>query len=380
MRVVHISKVKGIAGSEGHLLQLLPALAACGVDVRMIVLEDPSHTARAFCDALSECGIPNERLAVAGHLDVRLPRRLTHRLRALAPDVVHTHLVHADWYGLPAARRAGIRATVSSRHDNNPFRRRPLVRALNRRVMRCAARIIAISHAVAKFVVEVEGVDPASVVTIHYGLAPWPPGECGVAAMRTALGCPQTGPLIGVSGRLIEQKGVDVLLDAFPSVVERHPGAHLVVMGDGPLRGKLTERAARLGLDACVTFAGWIPDARRAMAACDVMVMPSRWEGFGLAALEAMIAARPLVASDVDALPEIVQHGVSGLLVAPGNRSALAAAIDSLLDRPAWAASLGGAARQRALECFSVERMAAATCALYGEIASGALTEPVRAG
>jgi glycosyltransferase involved in cell wall biosynthesis len=378
MRIVHLSKVKGIAGSEGHLLLLLPALAARGLDVRMIVLEDPSHPARAFCGALADRGIAHETLPIIGYADVRLPGRLTRSLRALAPDVVHTHLVHADWYGLPAARRAGIRATVSSRHDNNPFRRGRLVRALNRRAMRDATRIVAISHALSDFVVEVEGADRSSVVTIHYGLDPWPLAGGSVAATRAALGCPEEGPLIGVAGRLIEQKGIDVLLDAYPSVVARHPAAHLVIVGDGHLRAALAVRAARLNLDGRVTFAGWIPDARSVMPACDVMVMPSRWEGFGLVALEAMIASRPLVASDVDALPEIVQHGATGLLVAPGSASALAAAINSLLDRPEWAASLGAAGRRRAVERFGVENMARATHALYEEIVADDLNQPAR--
>jgi glycosyltransferase involved in cell wall biosynthesis len=373
MRVVHISKVKGIAGSEGHLLQLLPALAARGIDVRMIVLEDPVYPARAFCDALTTRGVAHETMPLAGHVDLGLPRRLAYRLSALAPDVVHTHLVHADWYGLPAARRAGIRATVSSRHDNNPFRRRPLVRVLNRRVMRSARRIVAISQALSEFVVAVEGADPASVVRIHYGLDSGPPDEGSRAGGRAALGCPEEGPLVGVAGRLIEQKGIDVLLDAFPAVLQRHPAAHLVVIGDGPLRASLAERAIRQGLGRRVRFAGWIPEARPAMAVCDVMVMPSRWEGFGLTALEAMAAARPLVASDVDALPEIVLDGVTGLLVPPDNASALASALNSLLNRPAWAATLGAAARRRVLEDFSVEKMACATQALYTEIVAADL-------
>lgn len=365
MRVLHISKVTGIAGSEGHLLSLLPALAARGIDVRMLVLDQPDGRALEFCHAMAARGVPVDTVRISHHVDPLLVRRIARRLRALDPNVVHTHLVHADLYGLAAAHRAGIRATISSRHDNNPFRRRPFVGWLNQRAMRRARRIVGISHALSRFVIEVEGADRGKVATIHYGLeAPDHPGGRRVAA-RERLEQPVEVPLVGVVGRLIEQKGIDVLLDAWPAVVARHPGARLIVIGDGPLREPLHQRAARLGLERVVAFAGWAADARDLMPACDVIVIPSRWEGFGLVALEAMAAARPVVASDVDALPEIVRPRETGLLVPPGDAPALSAAINELLDRPEWAAALGNAGWQRFVDHFSVEKMACATHHLY---------------
>jgi glycosyltransferase involved in cell wall biosynthesis len=278
---------------------------------------------------------------------------------------VHTHLVHADLYGLAAARRAGVAAAVSSRHDNNPFRRGRVVGWLNRRAMRHARRVIAISRAVAQFVIDVEGIDSRKVVTVHYGLEPGSISPAQRALARAALGCSESGFVIGFVGRLIEQKGVDVLIDAFPAIRERHPQATLVIVGDGPLRERLRARAERLGLGASARFAGWVPQARSIMPACDLVAMPSRWEGFGLTALEAMACGLPLVASDVDALPEILRDQETGLLVPPDDSRALAAAINGLLDRPEWAAQLGGHGRERVLRFFSVERMAGATIDVY---------------
>lgn len=365
LRIVHVCKVKGIAGAERHLLTLLPAQKQAGDDVRLIVLEDPAVPVPQFVSATEARGIPVEVVRAAHHLDPSLTRTLTDRLRRQSPDIVHTHLVHADVYGLPAARRAGVAATVSSRHDSNPFRRGTVMRWITRRSMRDARRVIAISGAVARFVRDVEGVDESAIVSVPYGLdAPTIDDRRRLEA-RAAMGCGDDAILIGVVGRLVWQKGIDVAIDAFARVRLRHRDATLVIVGDGPLRSALQQHADALGLGTHVRFPGWIDDAKTVMPAFDLMLMPSRWEGLGLAALEAMACSRPLIASDVDALPEIVVNGRTGTLVPPDDATALAAAIEAYLERPAAAAAAGEAGRRRVIECFSVARMVRVTREVY---------------
>lgn len=380
MRVAHISKVKGIAGSERHLLTLLPALACQGVEVTMLVLEEPGQPARSFCRALEQAAIPVERLPIRGHLDPSLLARLSARLRALRPEIVHTHLLHADLYGLPAARRAGVACAISSRHNDNPFRRNPLLGWANRRAMRYAMRVVAISHALARFVTEVERVEAERIVTIHYGLDPRAVRFDDRASARAAFGLDPAAPVIGLFGRLIRQKGVDVLLEAFARLRADHPAACLLIVGDGVLRPALEAQAGRLGLDGAVTFTGWVEDGARLMPACDLIAIPSRWEGFGLVALEAMAAGRPLVASQVSALPEIVSDGETGLLVPPDDAGALAEALGALLADPARAAAMGAAGSARLASAFSVEKMVQATLALYHDVlqpsAGGIISSP----
>jgi len=371
MRVVHVSKVAGIAGSERHLLTLLPALRLRGIDTRMIVLEDDPRASASFCDRLLASGVPVERLCIRHDVDVALTAKLTTQLAAIGPDIVHTHLLHADLYGLRAAHALGIRSTVSTRHNTDHFRHNIVIRWLNRRAMQSAARIIAISGAVSRFVVSVEGCDAKRVVTIPYGFEPQPQPPTR-APLRARFGFTETDTVVAVVARLTRQKGVDVLVDAFARIHATHAQARLLIVGDGPDRAALEARVAAAGLTSCTTFAGWMEEAWKVMTAADIVAVPSRWEGFCLAAVEAMAASRPLVASDVDALSEVVIANETGLLVAPGEAAAHAAAITSLLDDPSWAARIGQQGALRAARAFPVAAMISATSSVYADLSVAA--------
>jgi len=366
-RVVHVCKVSGIAGAENHLLSLLPGLAARGLGVHMLVLGSEPET-RGFRARLAEVGVAVDRVSIRAPLDPVTVRDLTRRLRALAPALVHTHLIHADLHGQAAALRVPGARRVSSRHNTDPFRRRAVIRWLDGRVLRRVDRVIAISCAVARFTVEVEGAEPATLRTVPYGLdPPTPSPEAGRAALRT-LGLERHGPVIAMVGRAVPQKGIDVLLEAFPRVLVAYPAARLVIVGDGPQRPALERRARRLGLGEAVLFTGWVDRAANLLSACEVVVIPSRWEGFGMVALEAMAAGRPIVASRVDALEEVVVDGETGVLVPAGEPHALADAVGALLSDPERAAALGRAGRRRLETEFSVERMVRRTVAVYDEL------------
>jgi glycosyltransferase involved in cell wall biosynthesis len=170
--------------------------------------------------------------------------------------------------------------------------------------------------------------------------------------------------------RLVPQKGIDVALEAFASVRERHRDARLVVLGAGPLRAELVDLAGRLCVADAVSFPGRVGDVAWWLRRASVLVHPARWEGFGLALLEAMLCARPIVASSVSSIPEIVVDGETGVLVPPDDAPALAAALQALLDEPARASALGAAGEARARREFSVARMTERTLAVYEEALS----------
>jgi glycosyltransferase involved in cell wall biosynthesis len=346
MKVVHVHRMRGIGGSERHLLTLLPALVERGLDVSFVGLDDPAWDARDFYDALD---VPAMRLPAPRDLDPLLLGRL---LRALHADVVHTHLVHADVYGGIAAKLRGARL-VSTKHNDDPFRTGPF-RYVDRSLARAAGRIVAITDSLRRFMVEDVGLPSDKVKTIHYGLddppKPWGenPPDVVPAGSRVLLAI----------ARLTPQKGIDVAVRALPSLP---PDTILVVLGEGPERSALEQLADELDVAARVELVGRVPDVAAWLGRAAVVVHPARWEGFGLGVLEAMLAGLPVVASDVSSLPELVIDGETGFLVPPDDPAALAEAIGRALQQP----TLGAAGRARARARFSVARMADRTVALY---------------
>ena len=345
MRVAHVHKMRGIGGSERHLLTLLPALAERGLDVVFVGLDDPDWDPSDFYDALA---VPALRLRADALV---LPRLL----RSLDADIVHTHLVHADVLGGLTARIRGA-TLVSTKHNDDPFRL-GVFRYVERGVTRLADRIVAITDSLRRFTVEQVGVPAAKVETIHYGLdalpAAWgenPPDDV-----------PHDARIVLSTARLVAQKGVD---QAVRALAELPADAVLVVLGEGPERASLERLARELGVAERVFLPGRVPDVAAWLRRAAVYVQPSRWEGFGLSVLEAMQAALPVVATRVSSLPELVVDGETGLLVPVDDAAALAGAIADALDRP----GLGAAGRTRAQTEFSVARMADRTADLYGRL------------
>jgi glycosyltransferase involved in cell wall biosynthesis len=338
VNVVHVHRIGGIGGSERHLLTLLPALAERGVDVRFLGLDDPSRAPEPFYEALT---VPYERLPAPRDVDPLLAlrvRRFTRRAQ-----LVHTHLVHADVYGALGARRL-----VSTKHNDDPFRAGAF-RFVERALARRAARVIAITESLARFQVDRVGLPREKVEVIHYGLDELP----GAWGENPPDPVPADARVLLCVCRLEPQKGVDVAIRALADI----PDAHLVVLGEGPQRAELERLAGER-----VYMPGRVPDVGAWLRRADVHVHPARWEGFGLALLEAMLASLPVVATRVSSIPEIVADGETGLLVPPDDPAALAAAVNLVLADPS---DYGERGRERARQDFSVAKMADRTLAVY---------------
>jgi glycosyltransferase involved in cell wall biosynthesis len=326
-------------------LTLLPALAERGVEVSFLGLDDPARAPEPFYEQLT---VPFERVPAPRDLDPRLAARARRVVRKA--DLVHTHLVHADVYGALGARRL-----VSTKHNDDPFRAGAF-RFVERALARRASRIVAITEALARFQVERVGLPAEKVEVIHYGLDDLPQAW----GTNPPDDVPRGARVLLAVGRLEPQKGLDVAMRALPGVIARHPDVQLVVLGEGPQRAELQQLAGSLGVPA--HFLGRVPDVAAWLRRADLLVHPARWEGFGLALLEAMLASLPVVATNVSSIPEIVQDGETGLLVPPGDAEALAAAVTRVLDDPA---DYGARGRARAETEFSVARMADRTLAVY---------------
>ncbi|MCC6614432.1 MAG: glycosyltransferase [Anaerolineae bacterium] len=370
MHVTHLIKAVGIAGAERHLLTLLPGLRARGIDVDLILLVEPDRLLDSYVQMMEAAGIPVERRIIHSHADLSLVPWLNGRLRQRKPDILHTHLIHADLYGTLAARLAGVRV-VTSRHNDDPFRTKAPLRQMLQFLWHLTSAGIAISSAVARFTIETEGAPADKLHVVHYGIAHWQ-GEIDKRAARADLRRElQLAPdalVIGIISRLIAQKGIDDGLRAFKQVADEFPDGHLVIAGDGALRETLELEAERLQLGTRVHFLGWRSDAVRVMAALDIFLMPSLWEGFGLTLLEAMSMAVPVVATSVSAIPEIVAHQETGLLVPPHDVNGLADALRLLMGDSALRHHMGMLGEDRLETHFSAERMIDETQAVYQRV------------
>lgn len=365
-----MQKASGVNGAERHLLTLLPALARRGFDVAAWVMvndDGPSYVRQ-----LRAAGVEVTSVAAGPDANPVAAARLVAQVRRHRPDLLHSHLVHGDVYGTAVARVTGV-PLVSSVHGCPAFLRRPPLRAVGRAVARNAAHRIAISTAVASFLDELGLALPGRLTVIPYGIdqARWAPQEGEVEAARRSYGVGPDEVVVGVASRLIAHKGHDVLVDAMALVRAEHPHARLMVAGTGPLEAALVAQARdRLGDGA--RFLGFVDDVRTFMLACDVIAFPTApefGEGFGLAALEAMAAARPVVGTPFGAIADLVVDGECGLIVPPNDPPALARALASLVADGSRRAAMGEAATARAATRFSLEAMVDATAEVYREVA-----------
>jgi glycosyltransferase involved in cell wall biosynthesis len=179
-----------------------------------------------------------------------------------------------------------------------------------------------------------------------------------------------TPPVVGAVSRLHRQKGIIHLLRAAPDILRRRPEARIVIVGGGPLERDMRRFAASAGLDRHVLILGERPDARDLLSLFDVFVLPSLWEGLPLVLIEAASLGKPIVASAIDGVREVLRDGETGLLVPPAKPAELAAAVVRLLEDRDLAARLGAAARLEISPRFTLERMVGETQNLYLELAS----------
>jgi glycosyltransferase involved in cell wall biosynthesis len=368
MRVIHVIKAVGIAGAEQHLLTLLPGLRSHDVDARLILLFDPRRPMSDYVTAMAAKGVPVEPLPIRHHADATVLTRLARCFRDEKPDAVHTHLIHADLYGIVAAWLSGVRAIVTSRHNDDAFRYRRPVRMINAVLWRGVQAGIGISEAITRFSITVEGAPAERMHTIHYGVdVSQPPLDRGAArrALLQELRLPDSARLAGMACRLVEQKGVSYAIDAFGQVAAEFPDAYLLIAGEGRLRAALESQAREAQLAERIRFLGWRGNIPAYMAALDVLLAPSLWEGFGLVLLEAMAQQTPIIASAVSAIPEIVIDGETGRLVPGKDATALADALRGLLADAAYRQHLGLVGRDRLEMAFNADTMVRRTLDVY---------------
>jgi glycosyltransferase involved in cell wall biosynthesis len=345
-----------------------------------LALAAPAPLLEAFAPDLTGVAIETEAVEAESWRRRDQIARLSAFIARFKPDIVNAHLFRSTAVAAPLARWHGARV-VETYHGREGWRRGLLGGSFlpDRLVSRLVDRVIAVSEAARAFLISGKGYDPRKIVVVPNGrdLSVFRPGAGG-QAVRKELGIDRATPLIGVIGRLEEQKGHVYILEAWPSVLAEFPDARLLLVGDGSLRAALERRAQDLGVTGSVLFAGFRSDVPRVLDALDVLALPSLYEGMPLTAIEASAMAKPVVATAVDGTPEVVRDGRTGRLVPPRDVVALSRALRSVLRDPAAAKRLGSAGRDLVFNRFDLTRQVDATARVYRETA-GVLPQRVAA-
>jgi glycosyltransferase involved in cell wall biosynthesis len=360
---VHIDAGRTWGGGQEQSLGLARALAARGHRTYFI-----SQRGSALAERLAVTDLEHRALPIRGLRGYLGQRQLRRLFRSLRPDLVHVHDSAAQlptvWavFGLrgSAAARRKPRLVVTRRTVfpiRHPFR--PLSYGL------LCDRVICISEAVRQCLVQAQ-VSSGKLVVIPDFVDCTDFDPASVRAERH-----DDRPTILSIGRLTSEKGHHLLLEAMSSVLRAVPNARLRICGIGEEEAGLKRYAEASGISPQVSFLGFVPDVRVELASADVFAMPSLSEGLGVAVLEAMAMAKPVVVTDAGGLPEAVTHRESGLVVPAGDAQALADALVSLLNEGRKGRDMGQRGRQRALAHYDKPKVVDRIVALYEEVLAG---------
>lgn len=290
--------------------------------------------------------------------------RLAHYVRRNLIQIVHSYGFYPNVFTVPAARLAGASIVVASIRDTGDWLT-PMQRRLQKLVCRLADCVLVNAEAIRQNLLE-QGYDASKIVVIRNGITLSKfAGRSRSAGLRRELGLPLSARLVAVFSRLNRFKGVEYFLDAAAVLAGKVPDVCFLVVGDGGNKKELEEYACQLGLAQRIVFTGFRSDVPDLLSEVAISVLPSLSEGTSNTLLESMAAGVPVIATRVGGNPEVIEDGVSGLLVPPRDSAALAAAMDRLLEDESLARVLGQAAMRRVSELFSLEGSVHETEHLY---------------
>ncbi len=362
------------------ILQLIPTLDRSGAEKQMVLLAKGLPADRFTVEVatltrtgplegeLKAAGIPVTAIGKRLKFDPHTLSRLVRLLRSGRFDVLQTRIFAANTYGRIAARIAKVAVVITTEMAVDLWKGKT-ERFIDRRLARSCDRLVGNSQAVVDYY-RALGVPEDRLMMIYSGINEEEPPPVDPALVRAEFGFAADAPLVLFAGRLAEQKRVDDLLKALDVLQQVQGDVRTLIAGDGPLRSRLEELAYLYHLSERVRFLGHREDVPRLLAAADLVVLPSAYEGLPNLVLEAMLFRKPVVATAAPGTTEVVLDGQNGVLVPIGNPPLLARAIRDVVRDGALAQRLGQAGREHVVTNFATQTMIDRFAALYEELAA----------
>lgn len=350
MKVLLVVVGLDIGGTEAHVLELASGMDRKRFDVVVCTLKPLGRLG----SELQDQGVRVVSLGGRGKFDVRVLKRLWRLIEVEKPDVVQAFLFWANVSARLVSWLVPRILVISSYHDE-VVPERWLTRMIDRATMKWSSYIVCCSEAVRSSVERRIGGSKEQFVVIPFGVDT---KRFRRVSLDASIVLQPELPVVGTVCRLVEpKKGLRYLLEAVAELEQAagKPVCQVLCVGDGPAEEDLRAISVRLGIASRVIFTGMRRDIPQLLSQMDVFVLPSLYEGFGIAILEAMAAGKPVVATAVGGIPEFVQQGQTGLLVPPGDAQALALAMKQLLEEPEKARSMGCQGRELVKRHYSIE-------------------------
>jgi glycosyltransferase involved in cell wall biosynthesis len=361
-RILHLIPTLERSGAEKQLCLLAAGLQRAGFDMHVCALAGGGPMA----ETLSAAGVPTTIFEKRWALDPRLFWNLKTLIDRLRPDAIHAWRCAANAYALATAVGCGVRRLVAGFRLVEPDAG-ALKNGLDREIGRRGDRLVAGSRSVRDFYVE-KGLPESKFQVMPAAVEAASPSPATRRQILDSLGLPENSRLVGLVGRLLPRKRIKDAIWAADLLKVVRKDVHLVVLGDGPHRERLMKFREQVRIRDHVHFLGHRNDVSLFLPHFDLLWSTSSREGQGNAILEAMAAGVPVVAGDLPATRELIEHGRTGLLVRVGDRGAFAREANRLLDDPALCRRLGDAARKRVESDFTVERMVDGYATMYREL------------
>lgn len=342
-KVCQVLRHSEIAGTEKHVYLLATHLDRDTYKTHVCIFEEGELAERLRNENIQVTVIPGD------HSIIHFLRLVVFFARNNF-DVIHCH---SGGYACLAARAAGMRRVVYTKHGigftAEELKCRSFFRKLRDFIVdRCVAKYITLTSYDKHIMIHVLHVGEGKILVIHNGIDP-SFGEIGFPLEKQH-------PTIGVVGRLTAQKGIFYLISAIPIIAEKHKDIKVLIVGTGEEELVLRDLAEKIGVLEKIEFLGYVGDVAPVMSSMDIFVLPSVWEGFPYVLLEAMLLRKPVVATNIFGVNEIIEHNKSGILVKPQDPAGIAHAIDTLLSDKQMASRIGNNGYQRVLSHFTLNK------------------------